>query len=76
MQTRRVEGYYKKLLSTDMDVGNNREDMASASTNDFASSTTHENDEKWKKQIEKVIRCIIGLGLLTLISLNNISSCM
>ncbi|KAL2933912.1 TBC1 domain family member 9 [Bienertia sinuspersici] len=48
VQARRVERYYQKLLSVDMDVGDGKN-----LSGDSARNSTACTSEKWKKQIEK-----------------------
>lgn len=64
VRTRRVEGYYQDLLAVDFDASDGKEhkELLSGNDNKHCSRKGVDLSEKWKKQIEKVIRCM-GPGL-------------
>lgn len=60
VRVRRVERYYQGLLSGEVDLGGDNKNLSGTGGNGLTAS----GPEKWRKQIEKVIRCI-GLGLVS-----------
>lgn len=58
--TRRVERYYQDLLGSENEVGDSLEHGKSSSVRDGQRETESRVNvpEKWRKQIEKVIRCM------------------
>lgn len=60
VRTRRVERYYQDLLAQDVNGGEVKEDVSSLSDDSSKESSKDWQcaPEKWKKQIEKVIRCM------------------
>lgn len=61
VRTRRVERYYQDLLAIEVDARDGKEHNKLLS-GDNRMQHKHDSPEKWRKQIEKVVRCM-GPGL-------------
>lgn len=64
VRTRRVESYYQDLLATECDASDGKEHDQLSSGDNRKQDTMEKCNvpDKWKKQIEKVVRCM-GPGL-------------
>lgn len=60
VKTRRIERYYQDLLGSENDAGDNQKHDESVSFKDSErqNKSRVNSPEKWRKQIEKVIRCM------------------